>query len=152
MERLSDRLSGAGWRRLWEALQQPRVCWSVWCVVGCVVAALLYLYPPEATGWWPRCPFHSVTGLNCPGCGSLRALHAMLHGRVVEAFCCNPLLVVCLPVVGTCLVVRIFGALALNRSIEVHFPTAVNFAIAGTVLLFFVARNVPAYPFTLLSP
>jgi hypothetical protein len=76
----------------------------------------------------------------------------MLHGRVVEAFCYNPLLVVCLPMVGACLVVRILGALVLNRSIEVHFPTAVNFAIVVAVLLFFVARNVPAYPFTLLSP
>jgi len=76
----------------------------------------------------------------------------MLHGRVVEAFCCNPLLVVCLPMAGTFLVVRVFGALALNRSIEVRFPTAVNFAVAVGVVLFFVARNVPAYPFTLLSP
>lgn len=152
MERPSDRLSGAGLRRLCEALQQPRVCWFAWCVAGCVVAALLYLYSPEATRWYPRCPFHSITGLNCPGCGSLRALHAMLHGRVVEAFCCNPLLVVCLPMAGTFLVVRVFGALALNRSIEVRFPTAVNFAVAVGVVLFFVARNVPAYPFTLLSP
>ena len=112
----------------------------------------LYLYSPEATGYYPRCPFHFLTGLNCPGCGSLRALHAVLHGRLVEAFCCNPLLMACLPIVGTWLAVRVFGALALNRTLELRLPSSVSFAIALAVVLFFIARNMPACPFALLSP
>jgi hypothetical protein len=144
MKRLSKRMDDRSWRRLKQALRQPRVCWSVWCVAGGMVGALLYLYSPEATGWYPRCPFHFFTGLDCPGCGSLRALHAVLHGRLVEAFCCNPLLMVCLPMVGTWLAVRIFGALALNRTVELRLPSSVSFAIALVVVLFFIVRNVPA--------
>ena len=144
MKPLSERIGTRGWRRLGQALQQPRVCLSVWCVAGCIVVAFLYRYSPEATGWYPRCPFHFFTGLNCPGCGSLRALHALLHGRLVEAFCCNPLLMACLPIVGTWLAVRVFGALALNRTLELRLPSSLSFAIAVAVVIFFILRNVPA--------
>lgn len=144
MKRLSKRIDARSWRRLKQALRQPRVCWSVWCVAGGMVVALLYLYSPQATGWYPRCPFQFLTGLDCPGCGSLRALHAVLHGRLVEAFCCNPLLMVCLPMVGTWLAVRIFGALALNRTLELRLPSSLSIAIAVAVVIFFIARNVPA--------
>jgi hypothetical protein len=152
VKKLPERTNTGGWRRLGPALQQPRVCWSVGCVAGCIVVAFLYLYSPEATGWYPRCPFHCLTGLSCPGCGSLRALHAVLHGRLVKAFCCNPLLMACLPIIGAWLAVRVFGALALNRALEVRFPPSVSFGMAVGVVVFFIARNAPVYPFTLLSP
>jgi len=144
MNRLSKRMGARSWRPLMQALRQPRLRWSVCCVAGGMVGVLLYLYSPEATRWYPRCPFQFLTGLDCPGCGSLRALHAVLHGRVVEAFCCNPLLMACLPMVGTWLAVRIFGALALNRTLELRLPSSLSFAIAVAVVIFFIARNVPA--------
>jgi hypothetical protein len=37
------------------------------------------------------CPFHAVTGLFCPGCGSLRAMHHILNLRFAPAFSHNPL-------------------------------------------------------------
>jgi hypothetical protein len=76
----------------------------------------------------------------------------VLHGRLVEAFCCNPLLMACLPIVGTWLAVRVLGALVLNRTLEVPFPPSVSLGVAVGVVVFFIARNVPVYPFTLLSP
>ena len=76
----------------------------------------------------------------------------MLHGQMIEALCCNPLLMACLPIVGAWLAVRGFGALALNRALEVRFPPSVSFGLAVGVVVFFIARNVPVYPFTLLSP
>ncbi|ATV29311.1 hypothetical protein CTM63_00490 [Prevotella intermedia] len=33
----------------------------------------------------PKCPFKLVTGLQCPGCGLQRALHALLQGRFLDA-------------------------------------------------------------------
>jgi uncharacterized membrane protein len=79
-------------------------------------------------------------------------LHAVLHGQMIEALCFNPLLVVCLPIAGAWLAVRGFGALALNRALEVRFPPSVSFGMAVGVVVFFIVRNVPAHPFTLLSP
>jgi hypothetical protein len=44
------------------------------------------LHDPEEWNLPLFCPFHSVTGLLCPGCGSLRSLHDLMNLRVGEAF------------------------------------------------------------------
>jgi hypothetical protein len=54
--------------------------------------SVLYTFPPVTAGFYPQCVFRQVTGLECPGCGTTRALHALLHGRVGEAFRFNPFL------------------------------------------------------------
>lgn len=46
------------------------------------------------------CPFHLLTGLDCPFCGAQRMALALLHGRVAEAFWLNPGLAVGAPLVG----------------------------------------------------
>ena len=59
-----------------------------------IAAALLYLYDPAVSALYPSCPLRALTGLLCPLCGGLRAAHALLHGRVVEAVALNPFLFV----------------------------------------------------------
>lgn len=51
-------------------------------------------FDPATTWWFPSCPFYALTGLLCPLCGSLRALHALLTGAPLAALAFNPLLVV----------------------------------------------------------
>lgn len=46
------------------------------------------------------CPFHWLTGLNCPFCGAQRMVVALLHGHVAEAFWLNPGLAIGAPLVG----------------------------------------------------
>src|SRR5689334_25389377 len=46
----------------------------------------------SATAFYPQCVFKQATGLDCPGCGATRAMHALLHGRVGEAFRYNAML------------------------------------------------------------
>jgi len=41
---------------------------------------------------FPKCSFYVMTGWKCPGCGSQRAFHYLLHGQFVESFRQNPLL------------------------------------------------------------
>ena len=55
-------------------------------------AWVLYTYPPAETAFYPPCVFKTVTGFDCPGCGSTRAAHAILHGRFGDAFRLNPML------------------------------------------------------------
>jgi drug/metabolite transporter (DMT)-like permease len=64
-------------------------------VLGC--AALLFFFNPLQHGFYPRCALHSLTGLQCPGCGGLRATHQLLHGNLSEALKLNALVVVGLP-------------------------------------------------------
>ncbi len=46
------------------------------------------------------CPFHWLTGLDCPFCGAQRMFLALLHGNFVEAFWLNPGLAIGAPLVG----------------------------------------------------
>lgn len=55
-------------------------------------AWILYTFPPTQTAFYPPCVFHKLTGLNCPGCGTTRALHQLLHGHIGAAFRLNPML------------------------------------------------------------
>ncbi|MGH9578069.1 MAG: DUF2752 domain-containing protein, partial [Terriglobales bacterium] len=72
-------------------------------------AAILYRWNPATAGFYPICPFLSLTGWYCPGCGSLRALHQLLHGNLGAAFDLNPLLVVALPFVAIEILARLLN-------------------------------------------
>ena len=50
----------------------------------CGYAVWLYLGNPEAGGYYPKCLFRMVTGLQCAGCGGQRAVHCLLHGDVAR--------------------------------------------------------------------
>lgn len=65
----------------------------------CAVLAVVWIYrvDPEDSAYSPKCVFYMLTGLKCPGCGSQRAIHALLHLRVGEAFRYNALLVLSIP-------------------------------------------------------
>lgn len=79
------------------ALGVPRI---VLAVLGLAVLIALYVFDPETSKGFLPCPFHWLTGLDCPGCGSQRAMHDLLHGRVAEAFGHNAALVCAIPVLG----------------------------------------------------
>ena len=73
---------------------------AVLAVSGPVGLALLWNHKPQGQFLFPRCTFHAWTGLQCPGCGGLRATHELLHGNVANAWQFNPLLVAALPLVA----------------------------------------------------
>jgi len=70
--------------------------------LGCIY----YQLDPSQSGVFPRCPFLSLTGFKCPGCGSQRAIHALLHGDVGAAFGHNAMLLIALPWIAVLLVCR----------------------------------------------
>jgi hypothetical protein len=75
---------------------------KAWRIASAVIVAggawVLYAWPPATTPFYPQCVFHAVTGLSCPGCGTTRALHFLLHGRVADAFRMNAMLFAIAPV------------------------------------------------------
>ena len=78
-------------------------------IIVLAVAVLLlfgfiyYAIDPSASTLFPRCAFLEFTGYKCPGCGSQRAIHALLHGDVVSAFRYNALLLIAIPWIALCL-------------------------------------------------
>lgn len=68
-------------------------------VLFAITFLCVYFWFDPSTSLFPRCPFLSLTGYLCPGCGSQRALHALLHGDVVAAWHFNALMVLFIPLV-----------------------------------------------------
>jgi hypothetical protein len=69
---------------------------------GAAAAALLLVHAvdPNEPGHYPTCPFLALTGRYCPGCGSLRALHALTNGDLAAAVGFNVVTVAVLPVLA----------------------------------------------------
>ena len=61
------------------------------------LAILYYFIDPGESRFAPKCIFHSLTGWDCPGCGSQRMLHALLHGNLREAWYHNALFMSLIP-------------------------------------------------------
>lgn len=125
-------------------------------IVATTIAALLYLrlFNPATPGtnYYPSCPFHTLTGLNCPGCGTLRGLHQLTHGHLVTALNYNALMVLSLPFLAYSF--TSYALLALRgRGLPKPFiqPVFIR-ALFLSIMAFWILRNIPVYPFTLLSP
>lgn len=111
-------------------------------VVAVVIAAIAVykFFDPMESSIFPRCVFYSVTGLKCPGCGTQRALHAMLSGDLAAAWHYNAFLGVMLPVIALLL-----GAEGLRKR-EPQLYVAVNskwvvVAVLVAVVAWWVVRN-----------
>ena len=104
-------------------------------------AALLALWrlDPSATPIFPPCIFRAVTGWQCPGCGSARALHALLNGEIAAALRANPLAVAAVPLVG---IETTRHALGARPSLSSFLGRRTILAIAMGLLLFAVLRNI----------
>ena len=118
------------------------IVWGTTIAVAVAVGLfVLFYFDPTHSSFFPPCPFHLVTGLHCPGCGSLRALHGLLHADLPGALTMNPLLIVSLP----------FLAILFFRPSWSYRPWLCWLAF-GILLAYWVLRNVPVWPFVLLAP
>jgi hypothetical protein len=125
-------------------------------VLATTFVALLYLrlFNPSTPGegFYPACPFHTMTGLNCPGCGITRGLHQLTHGHVLTALNYNALMVLFVPLLGYILVSQALVAVR-GKGLPMFFTKPVYVrALFWTLMTFWILRNIPVYPLTLLSP
>lgn len=123
----------------------PRLTWPLVTIAGLGAATVaLALRDPHVTGSWGLCP-SAALGFDCPGCGGLRAVNDLTHGRVLDAASSNLYFVVLLPVA-----VFLLGRWALDawRGTErAVSPSTTPLLVLGAVALvvFTVLRNLPAF-------
>ncbi|MEP7318826.1 MAG: DUF2752 domain-containing protein [Panacibacter sp.] len=123
-------------------------------VTAVSILALLYFFVYPIYGqYFPKCFFYLLTGLHCPGCGSQRAIVALLHGNFIDALHNNVLAVAALP-----LLLYSFIALCINTFTKkiigqkiFYTPLFVKIVLS-VVIVFTILRNIPSYPFNLLAP
>ena len=121
-------------------------------LAAATVLAVLISFNPASSSVFPPCPFHALTGLYCPGCGSLRALHQLLHGHPLEALGLNPLMVMSLPILGYALASEAVLATVGRRLPGVRLPASWIWILLGAIILYWILRNIPVYPLTTLAP
>lgn len=111
-------------------------------VAACAVVVLLR-FPPGQYGFYPKCPVYEMFHVECPGCGTMRALAALLRGHVAEAFRLNALTVSMLPLTigyaGVCY--RRYLRRETFRWPQVS--AAGVYAVLAVALGFAVFRNLP---------
>ncbi|MEP7192710.1 MAG: DUF2752 domain-containing protein [Actinomycetota bacterium] len=122
--------------------------------LGIAAAALLgtgavAALDPNVAGHYPTCPFLAITGLYCPGCGALRAVHALAHGDLVTAWARNPFAVVAFGYLVVAWLLWL-DRTATGRPRRWLAPPWVLHGVLGAILAFWVLRNVPGW--TGLSP
>lgn len=120
--------------------------------IGIIGICFIYFFNPANSALYVPCPFHKLTGFYCPGCGSLRAIHHLLHGDVVIAFRLNPLMVLLLPFLGYSFFAYVMGNIRGRPVPPLVVPAIAIWVFLGVVLLFWGMRNIPTYPFSLLAP
>ena len=120
-------------------------------IVG--LASVYYLFNPAKYGFFPKCPFYTLTGFYCPGCGSQRALYFLLHGNIKDAIRENILMIISIPF----LLIHFFfkgKSLVLNKDLRwgvIYHPLTPKIILA-IVIFFWITRNIPYHPFNYLSP
>jgi len=114
------------------------------------VGLLLEFDPNQADSPFPGCFFFAFTGWHCVSCGLTRALHALVHGDVIRAFSMNPLAMTML------FLSPLLGAWKMGWRPGVLRPliAVLSEPKFWLVLLpgYWLARNLPWFPFTLLAP
>lgn len=120
--------------------------------VGAVAAAgcaVLAAVDPGAPGRYPLCPFRWVTGLDCPGCGTLRAIHAVTNGQLTVAVDHNLITVALLPVLVVGWIVWVRRSWAGRPAPAL--PAAAGYGLAAVLTAFWVLRNLPWAPWDALA-
>ena len=103
-------------------------------VVGIVVGVVLFSYNPADEWWMPKCPFFVLTGLKCPGCGTLRGVHYLLHLKLADAWNMNPFMILSIPLL--CL---------LTLKPELSRNLKVGVVVAVSVVLYWIVRNLATW-------
>ncbi len=125
--------------RGWRAMPIPLLTAGV----GLGAVALLAVRDPHVEGSYGYCPVYALTGLYCPGCGGMRAVHNLTEGRVLDALHSNliavPLLFGLALWVGSWIVRAWRG----ERLVLPRIERTTMYALLGLIAVYSVLRNTP---------
>ena len=115
-------------------------------LAGLVLGAsvVLHVRDPHEQGSYGFCPWLTLTGTYCPGCGGLRAVNDLTDLRLADAASSNLLLVATLPVFAAAWVRSVHqrwqGVLRPLAPARAHLLIAVASVL---IVAFWLVRNLP---------
>lgn len=102
---------------------------------------IYYSYNPENSSLFPKCPFLLLTNLKCPGCGSQRAIHALLHLDIQSAIRYNGILVFSLPIIATLIYAEFYREKKYKFYAKLH-QTKYILLYLFIVIAWWISRNI----------
>lgn len=127
----------------WPRLSSARAGAIGLAMAGSVGLLLLRVWPPAVYPWLPPCPIHAASGLYCPGCGTARALHALMSGDLHAAAGLNLFSVLLLPLLAGWGVLLLLRAVRDNRWQAPAVPGWLLVLTLAVMGVFTIARNLP---------
>lgn len=121
-------------------------------ILVCGGFVIIYFHDPNRSLLPIPCLFKMVTGLDCIGCGTTRALNALAHGKILTALSHNLIMPFWLLLPAYALLGEWLRAV-IGRPVlpPVRDHRWMLILLLVSSLLFFVLRNLPWEPFTWLA-
>ena len=110
---------------------------------GLGAAVLLHFHDPHGSGSYGYCPFLTLTGKPCPGCGGLRAVNDLTRGDFVAAVSSNVLAVALVAVLGVTWVLWVARRLRGRVDRMITLDVNAGFVAIGVLVVFGILRNTP---------
>lgn len=115
---------------------------AILLAVSAIIVLYIYvIFDPSGSEWFPKCPLYAITGFKCPGCGSQRAIHALLNGDLATAFKMNGLLVMSIPFI----LLLIYSEITRKKHPELYVRVHniyVIYAVLAIVIIWWITRNI----------
>lgn len=127
-------------------LGRPAPAWSAPLACGCCLvagAAYVAVQDPAEGGVFVPCPFRTLTGWWCPGCGLTRATHHLLRGQLADAFRFNLLVVFALAAIALSWTSWLLSASGRSLLGGRTLPRWAVPVMIGVATSYAVARNLP---------
>ena len=90
----------------------------------------------------PRCSFHYVTGLYCPGCGGTRAVISFISGKWIKSFFYNPFVPYCGILYIMYMAKGTFSVITKGRHDFMKFKYGYIYVGIAVLLIQFVVKNI----------
>jgi hypothetical protein len=104
-------------------------------------SGVLYAFPPAEHTFYPRCLFHALTGLQCPGCGGTRAIYQLLHLHLGEAMRLNALVTLLAPLALAWFVFWYWSVVQRGYAPSLKISRPLTVCLYLIVVVFTIARN-----------
>lgn len=111
-----------------------------------ILLAALYLFyylNPETHSIFPKCPFLVLTSYECPGCGTQRAIHQLLHLNIGAALEYNAFMILAIPFIFLGVYMEYFGGKQRNTKLyKTFFGRYSAIVILIIIFLYWILRNI----------
>lgn len=119
---------------------QRKVFIGLLALAATIAIVVLWLYDPMSGDFpYPKCIFKQATGLDCPGCGSARAFHALFNGHFADAWAVNPAVFFAIPLAVAAIIAE---ARPYGRLRRVMLSTPAISVLLAAIILWTIFRNL----------